>query len=95
MSSKKRAGLDYYINVVGAFGYTPNQGGTSLRYADGEVETCHESLFFRSDPTLVPGSAVSVPAKDPNTPLTDYVALFGAVARHLASSVAIIVVLRP
>jgi hypothetical protein len=94
-SSKKEAGLDYYIDAAGGFGYAPNQGRTSVRYTDGEVETRHESLFFRSDPTPGPGSAVSVPPKGPNTPLTGYVALFGAVARILVSSVAIIVVLRP
>ena len=33
-----------------------------------------------------------MPAKDPTAPHTDYVALFGAIAQVLASTVAIIVV---
>jgi hypothetical protein len=37
---------------------------------------------------------VSVPSRDPNEAKTDYVALFGAVAQILASTIAIIVVLR-
>ena len=44
-----------------------------------------------SDPKPGPGSEVFVPARD-STERTNYVALFGAIAQILASTVAIIVV---
>ena len=47
-----------------------------------------------TNPTPGPGSEVFVPSKDPNEPRTDKVALFGAIAQILASTVAIIVVAR-
>jgi len=63
-----------------------------VRYANGEVRTKHKKLvFFTSSPTPAPGSEVYVPVKDLSHP-TDYVALFGAIAQILASTVAIIVV---
>ena len=62
-----------------------------MRYAGGEVETRHKWLFFRSDPKPGPGSEVTVPVKDMSNP-TNKVALFGAIAQILASTVAIIVV---
>jgi polysaccharide biosynthesis/export protein len=86
--------LDYYISAAGGFAQLANRGAVSVRYANGEVKTRHRNIFGTSDPRPGPGSEVSVPAKDPNAPHTDYVALFGAVAQILASSVAIIVVLR-
>ena len=41
-----------------------------------------------------PGSEVFVPSRDPNEAKTDYVALVGAIAQILASTIAIIVVVR-
>lgn len=64
----------------------------SVRYANGEVRTRRRSLLFGSSPTPGPGSEVYIPAKDPNALHTDTVALFGAIAQILASTVAIIVV---
>jgi len=88
---KKGAGLGYYIDAAGGFAYTADKGRTSVRNADGEVETRHKWLFFRSDPKPGPGSEVTVPLKDTSNP-TNYAALFGAIAQILASTVAIIVV---
>ena len=84
--------LEYYISAAGGFAQLANKGAVSVRYANGEVKTRHRSIFGTSDPRPGPGSEVSVPAKDPNAPHTDYVALFGAIAQVLASTVAIIVV---
>ncbi len=84
--------LDYYISAAGGFAQLANKGAVSVRYANGEVKTRHRNIFGTSDPRPGPGSEVSVPAKDPNAPHTDYVALFGAIAQVLASTVAIIVV---
>ena len=71
--------------------YTADQGRTSVRYASGQVDTRHKFLFFRSDPKPGPGSGVTVPLKDTSNP-TNHVALFGAIAQILASTVAIILV---
>jgi len=88
---KKGAGLGYYIDAAGGFAYTADHGRTSVRSAGGEVETRHKWLFFRSDPKPGPGSEVTVPLKDTSNP-TNYVALFGAIAQILVSTVAIVVV---
>ncbi len=88
---KKGAGLGYYIDAAGGFAYTADQGRTSVRNADGEVQTRHKFLFFRSDPNPGPGSEVMVPVKDLANP-TNYVALVSAIAQILASTVAIVVV---
>jgi protein involved in polysaccharide export with SLBB domain len=89
---RKGASLDYYLSAAG--GYAPNaeKGQVSVRYSNGEVRTRRRSLLFSSNPPPGPGSEVYVPAKDPNAPHTDTVALFGAIAQILASTVAIIVV---
>src|SRR5437867_3139046 len=88
---KQGAGLGYYIDAAGGFAYTADKGRTSIRNADGEVETRHKFLFFRNDPKPGPGSEVTVPLKDTSNP-TNYAGLFGAIAQILASTVAIIVV---
>jgi polysaccharide biosynthesis/export protein len=84
--------LDYFISAAGGFAQLANKGAVSVRYANGEVKTRHRNIFGTSDPRPGPGSEVLVPAKDPNAPHTDMVALFGAIAQILASTVAIIVV---
>ncbi len=88
---RKGAGLGYYIDAAGGFAYTADKGRTSVRNANGEVETRHKFLFFRSDPKPGPGSEVTVPVRDTSNP-TNYAALVGAIAQILASTVAIIVV---
>jgi SLBB domain len=88
---KQGAGLGYYIDAAGGYTYTADEGRVTVRYADGEVETRHKTLFFRSDPKPRPGSEVSVPLKDTSNP-TNKVALFGAIAQILASTVAIIAI---
>ena len=81
----------YYVDAAGGFAYTADKGRTSVRNADGEVETRHKFLFIRSDPRPGPGGEVTVPVKDTSNP-TNKAALFGAIAQILASTVAIIVV---
>src|SRR6059058_6190448 len=88
---KKGAGLGYYIDAAGGFAFTADKGRTSVRNAGGDVETRHKWLLFRSDPKPGPGSEITVPLKDLSNP-TNKVALFGAIAQILASTVAIIVV---
>ena len=88
----KRAGLGYHIDAAGGFTYMADQGRTSVRSADGEVETRHKWLFFRSDPEPGPGSEVTVPFEG-HLESANYVALFGAIAQILVSTVAIVVVI--
>ena len=89
---RKGAGLDYYLSGAGGFTRNAEKGQVSVRYANGETRTRRRSLLFSSNPSPGPGSEVYVPAKDPNAPHTDTVALFGAIAQILASTVAIIVI---
>ena len=80
-------GLDYYVSAAGGLVQNANRKAISVRFANGEVRT-------KGRPRPGPGSEVFVPYKDPNAPHTDYVALFGAIAQILASTIAIIVVVR-
>jgi protein involved in polysaccharide export with SLBB domain len=89
---RRGAGLDYYLSAAGGFTRSAEKGQVSVRYANGETRTRRRSLLFSSNPAPGPGSEVYVPAKDPNAPKTDTVALFGAIAQILASTVAIIVI---
>src|SRR5437016_4961167 len=82
---KRGEGLGYYIDAAGGFSYLADKGRVSVRFANGEVHT------KKGGPKPGPGSEVFVPVKD-TTARTNYVALFGAIAQILASTVAIIVV---
>jgi len=82
---KRGEGLGYYIDAAGGFSYLADKGRVSVRFANGEVRT------KKGGPKPGPGSEVFVPVKD-TTARTNYVALFGAIAQILASTVAIIVV---
>jgi protein involved in polysaccharide export with SLBB domain len=86
-------GLDDYVGGAGGYTYLADRGRVSVRYANGEVRTRRGSLLFSSEPRPGPGSEVFVPAKD-TTHTTNYVALFGSIAQILASTIAIIVVIR-
>jgi len=88
---KEGEALDYYVEGAGGFSYRADKGKVSVKYANGDVRTRRRSIFGTSDPRPGPGSEVFVPAKD-TTARTNYVALFGAIAQILASTVAIIVV---
>jgi len=82
---KRGEGLGYYVDAAGGFSYLADKGRVSVRFANGEVRT------KKGGPKPGPGSEVFVPVKD-TTGRTNYVALFGAIAQILASTVAIIVV---
>ena len=88
---KKGEDLEYYLEGAGGFSYRAEKSKVSVRYANGEVRTRRRSIFGASDPKPGPGSEVFVPARD-STERTNYVALFGAIAQILASTVAIVVV---
>src|SRR5882762_10277693 len=88
---RRGARLDYYLSAAGGFTRSAEKKQVSVRYANGEVRTRRGGLFS-SSPTPGPGSEILVPFKDPNAPHTDTVALFGAIAQILASTVAIIVI---
>jgi len=90
---KQGEDLEYYLSGAGGFTYRADRGRVSVKYANGEVRTRRHSIFGTRDPKPGPGSEVFVPVRD-TTARTNYVALAGAVAQILASTVAIIVVLR-
>jgi protein involved in polysaccharide export with SLBB domain len=89
---RRGADLAYYLSAAGGFTVSAEKGQVSVRYANGEVRTRRRWFLVTSNPAPGPGSEVYVPAKDPNAPKTDTVALVGAIAQILASTVAIIVV---
>jgi protein involved in polysaccharide export with SLBB domain len=89
---RQGASLSYYLSAAGGFSQHADKGAVSVRFANGEVRTRGHGLFSARDPKPGPGSEVLVPAEDPSARRTDYVALFGALAQILASTVAIIVV---
>jgi protein involved in polysaccharide export with SLBB domain len=89
---RQGASLSYYLSAAGGFAQHADKGAVSVRFANGEVRTRGHGLFSARDPKPGPGSEVLVPAEDPSARKTDYVALFGALAQILASTVAIIVV---
>ena len=82
---KQGEDLDYYVDGAGGFSYLADKKRVTVRFANGEVRT------RKGSPKPGPGSEVFVPVKD-TTARTNYVALFGAIAQILASTVAIIVV---
>ncbi len=89
---RRGAGLGYYISAAGGFTRVADRGGTSVRQPNGEVEKAGRVLLlFRTEPEPGPGAEVSVPARDPEDK-TDILALVGAIAQILASTVAIVVV---
>jgi len=89
---QKGMSLADFISAAGGFAQHADKGNTSVRYANGRVETTHHHILWTNNPAPGPGSEVFVPAEDPNAPHTDYTALFGAIAQILASTVAIIVI---
>ena len=91
---RRGAGLEYYLSAAGGFSRLADKGAVSVRFANGEVRTRRKAFLFSSNPSPGPGSEVFVPSRNPNEAKTDYVALFGSIAQILASTIAIIVVLR-
>lgn len=89
---KKGQDLEYYLQGAGGFSYKADKGKVSVKYANGEVRTRRRNIFGTRDPKPGPGSEVFVPAKD-STEKVNYVALFGAVAQIVASTVTIIYII--
>jgi protein involved in polysaccharide export with SLBB domain len=89
---KKEADLEYYLSGAGGVSYRADKGKVSVKYANGEVRTRRHSIFGTRDPKPGPGAEVLVPVRD-TTEKTNYVALFGAIAQIVASTVTIIYVI--
>lgn len=86
-------GIDYYINAAGGPAAAADEGHAYVVQPSGKLEAVHNRFLLPSSmPQPRPGSVVTVPEKDPNDK-KDYVAITGAVASVLASTVAIIVAL--
>ena len=84
--------LEYYLDGAGGLSYKADKGRISVQYANGEVRTRHRTILGTRDPRPGPGSEVFVPVKD-TTERVNYVALFGAIAQIVASTVTIIYVI--
>jgi protein involved in polysaccharide export with SLBB domain len=87
-------GIDYYISAAGGPSRLADEGRAYVVQPSGKLESVRHRLLVPSAmPQPRPGSVVTVPERDPSD-RRDYVALIGAVASVLASTVAIIVALR-
>ncbi len=86
--------LEYYIGAAGGLAVNANRGRTSVRQANGKIETRHGGFLFFSgrDPEPTPGSTVSVPAK-PERPYRDNTTLIAAIASMIASTASVLVAL--
>jgi protein involved in polysaccharide export with SLBB domain len=84
-------GIDYYISAAGGPSRLADEGRAYVVQPSGKLESVRNRLLLPStNPQPRPGSVVTVPEKDPND-RKDYVAIAGAVASILASTVAIII----
>ncbi|HEY2027306.1 MAG TPA: SLBB domain-containing protein [Gemmatimonadaceae bacterium] len=87
-------GIDYYISSAGGGNRNADEGRAYVIQPSGKLESVRRRFLVASSmPQPRPGSLVMVPEKDPND-RRDYVAMAGAVASVLASTVAILVALR-
>jgi polysaccharide export outer membrane protein len=84
--------LNYYLNAAGGPSWRADKGKVSVRYANGEVQTRHRTLIFRSDPTPDPGSEVLVPVRDTTVRGTDALAVVGALAQLITATATVIIV---
>lgn len=84
-------GIDYYISAAGGGSRNADEGHAYVVQPSGKLESVRPRFLVASSmPQPRPGSVVTVPEKDPNDK-RDYVAMAGAIASVLASTVAIIV----
>lgn len=62
------ADLDYYIRAAGGATAQGDDGRAYVTQGNGKVESRHRHfLLWSSEPTPLPGSVVTVPAKDPSS----------------------------
>ncbi len=87
-------GIDYYIGAAGGPSRLADEGRAYVVQPSGKLESVrHRFLMTSAMPQPRPGSVVNVPEKDPNDK-KDYLAITGAVASILTSTIAIIVAIR-
>ena len=87
-------GIDYYISAAGGPSRLADEGRAYVIQPSGKLESVRRRFLVPSSvPQPRPGSIVAVPERDP-TDKKDYVAIAGAVASILASTVAILIAIR-
>lgn len=59
----KSLSLRDYINRAGGFSEKARKGGVYVMYANGDIKSTNNSLFFKNYPDLEPGAIIIVPAK--------------------------------
>ena len=60
---QKGQSLKSYIEKSGGFGETAKKSKVYVAYANGDIKTVKNFLFFRSYPKLMPGATIFVPTK--------------------------------
>jgi len=60
---QKGQSLKSYVEKSGGFGETAKKSKVYVAYANGDIKTVKNFLFFRSYPKLMPGATIFVPTK--------------------------------
>ncbi len=63
-------GFKKYINNAGGFSVNALKKGAYIKYANGSVESASSFLFFKSYPTVRPGSEIMVPVRSEREKMT-------------------------
>ena len=88
------ADLDYYIDNAGGFTRLADEGGVSVRHANGSARVKKGGfLFFGSSPKPGPGSTIFVPEKDPSArgfDVTGFVRDLVSIAAYVATVILVI-----
>src|SRR5690554_740142 len=62
--------LKYYVNRSGGYSQTARRGKAYVVYANGDVATRNNFLFFKGSPRIEPGAEIVVPEKIEQPPMT-------------------------
>jgi polysaccharide biosynthesis/export protein len=88
------ADMNYYIGAAGGLAQNGDKGRSYVTQPNGLVQPYHERWWFIPDAVPVPfaGASIAVPTREVKD--VDYVGMAGAIAQILASSIAIIAVIK-
>jgi hypothetical protein len=60
------ASLKYYLEMAGSYSDKARKSKTVVIYPDGKVKSVNHFLFFKSYPTIVSGSEIYIPQRQPS-----------------------------
>jgi len=89
----KNRRFKYYIDAAAGLTEDARIKGAYISYPNGLNQPVKNVLFFRTYPTVTPGSKIFVPEKNPNGRAKVTIAEFGALATALTAIVSLIAIL--